>query len=92
MRFLAFYVFIINIISMVITVYDKLAARNRLRRIRERTLFILSAVGGAVGIYVTMLLIRHKTLHKKFMIGLPLIITLHVILFAAAAFYGALPV
>jgi uncharacterized membrane protein YsdA (DUF1294 family) len=44
--------------------------------VRERTLFILSALGGCVAMYLTMLFIRHKTMHKRFMIGLPLIIVL----------------
>ena len=34
--------------------------------------------GGATGMYVTMQLIRHKTKHKKFMIGLPIFIVLHI--------------
>lgn len=33
--------------------------------------------------YITMKAIRHKTLHKKFMIGLPLLILLHGVLAAA---------
>ena len=30
--------------------------------------------------YLTMRIIRHKTLHKKFMIGIPLIILLQIVL------------
>lgn len=40
----------------------------------EKTLFAFSIAGGALGMYVTMQLIRHKTQHKRFMVGLPLII------------------
>lgn len=53
---------------------DKSLARNRSRRISEKALFTVSAIGGAAAMYITMLFIRHKTKHKRFMIGLPLII------------------
>ena len=46
-------------------------------------LFVLAALilfGGAFAEYCAMRIIRHKTLHKKFMIGLPLIILLHLAL------------
>ena len=35
---------------------------------------LLSALGGSVAMFVTMLMIRHKTRHSKFMIGIPIII------------------
>ncbi|MBQ8794271.1 MAG: DUF1294 domain-containing protein, partial [Clostridia bacterium] len=39
----------------------------------------ISAIGGALGMYITMLIIRHKTKHKTFMIGLPFLILVHVV-------------
>lgn len=61
---------------------QKAAQRHR-RRVPEATLLLLAALGGGVCMYITMKAIRHKTLHKKFMIGLPLLILLHGVLAAA---------
>lgn len=59
------------------TVYDKHAAKHKKRRVRERTLLTVGFLGAALPMLLTMLAIRHKTLHKKFMWGLPAIILLH---------------
>lgn len=53
------------------TVYDKYVARHKKRRVPERTLLLVAACGGALPMFIVMQLIRHKTRHKKFMIGLP---------------------
>ncbi len=74
----ALYLCFISFIAVVITVSDKVRAKKGKRRIRERTLFLISFLGGAAFMYVTMLLIRHKTLHLKFMLGLPVIIAFQV--------------
>ena len=66
----------VTILSILITVYDKNAARRGKWRIPEATLLILAALGGSVGMYITMRLIHHKTRKKKFMVGIPLIFLL----------------
>ena len=71
------YIAIISIISVIVTVYDKTAAKvAKKHRTRESTLLLLSLLGGSVAMLVTMLLIRHKTKHPKFMIGIPAIIVI----------------
>lgn len=55
-------------------VWDKLAAIRHARRIPERTLLLIGALGGAAAMLPTMLLIRHKTRHPRFMVGLPLML------------------
>ena len=70
------YLALISFITIVTTCLDKLFAKKDMRRISEKTLILLAAFGGSFAEYVTMRLIRHKTLHRKFMIGLPLIIVL----------------
>ena len=69
------YVAIISIISIVVCIYDKkISKTNRVElRTPEKTLLLLSALGGSVAMFVTMLIIRHKTKHVKFMLGIPLI-------------------
>ena len=87
-KILLIYWAIISLISIVVCIYDKVAAKaNPKGRVREATLFILSALGGGVAMFVTMLIIRHKTKHKSFMIGIPLIILLHLVLVGLALFF-----
>ncbi len=61
------------------TVTDKKAAEKGKQRISENALILTALLGGSASMYYTMKTIRHKTLHKKFMIGLPLITVLHII-------------
>ncbi len=70
------YFILINIISAIVTIYDKRAAVKHKWRVRESTLLFLSLLGGSIGMYITMLLIRHKTRHIKFMLLIPLIFIL----------------
>ena len=78
MYYLVLYLILINLIAIVITAYDKLAAAGHRRRISERTLMLISALGGAPAMYLTMLVIRHKTRKPLFMIGIPLIFLLEL--------------
>ena len=56
---------------------DQRRAMKKKWRIPEATLLFWAAIGGSVAMYLTMLLIRHKTKHVKFMLGIPVIIALH---------------
>ncbi len=53
-------------------------------RVPEKTLLIISALGGSVAMLLTMLKIRHKTKHMKFMIGIPVIIAMQIAAVIAA--------
>ena len=90
---LAVYVAIISVCSVIACFYDKkISKRNDVRlRIPEKSLFIWSAVGGSLAMYVTMQLIRHKTKHVSFMVGIPVIFILQVALIVALAYFGILP-
>ena len=89
-KVLLIYWAVISLISIIVCIYDKYAAKSKPKsRVRESTLFILSALGGGIAMFITMLIIRHKTKHKSFMIGIPLIILLHIVLAALAfIFFG----
>ena len=83
MIYLYIYLAAISLISIIVCCYDKIAAKhNPKHRTREATLLLLSALGGSVAMFATMQLIRHKTKHVKFMLGIPVIIILQ----ACAAF------
>ena len=81
-KILIVYFAIISIISFFVCVYDKrISKKNRVElRIPEKVLLILSAIGGSVAMFITMLLIRHKTKHVKFMLGIPIIMILQAAL------------
>ncbi len=76
-----YYFFVINIVALILTVVDKHNARVGKWRVKENTLLLYAILGGSVTMYLTMRIIRHKTLHNKFMLGLPLIIALQIIVF-----------
>ena len=74
------YLIFISSLAFVVTVYDKIASKKLAKyRTRERSLLLISALGGSVVMLITMLIIRHKTKHLKFMIGIPVIILLHAL-------------
>ncbi len=74
---LSVYLAVISIVSVIVTIYDKIASKAaKKHRTREVTLLILSLAGGSVAMLITMFIIRHKTKHLKFMIGIPIIIAL----------------
>ncbi len=68
-------------LAIVLTLYDKAIAGGRRRRVPEQALFLLALLGGSLVMYITMLLIRHKTKHKRFMLGLPLIMAVQIALY-----------
>lgn len=81
---LIIYAVIISVISVIVCIYDKAAAKVAKRhRTREASLLGLSALGGSVAMLITMLIIRHKTKHLKFMVGIPVIIVLQIALIVA---------
>lgn len=87
-NFLILYLMIINLISIIITIFDKHRAIKRKYRVKESTLLIFSVLGGSIGMFITMQVIRHKTRHIKFMLGIPLIIILQIILAITVYIYA----
>lgn len=73
---------LINLAAAVVCAYDKQKATWGGRRVSENMLMLLALIGGAAGMYITMLRIKHKTRHAKFMLGLPVIIIVHLALIA----------
>lgn len=87
------YIAVVSLCSIVVCIYDKkISKRNNVKlRIPEKSLFIWSAVGGSVAMYITMHLIRHKTKHVSFMVGIPVIMILQAALIFALCHFGILP-
>ena len=74
---LLFWIILMNIVAIILMKKDKRYAKEDKRRIRESTLLIVAFAGGAVGMYYAMYKYKHKTLHKKFTISIPVFIVLH---------------
>ncbi len=70
------YLAAVSLLSVIAAVADKIKARRGERRVPENTLMLLAALGGSAAMLVTMLLIRHKTRHIQFMLGIPIIMIL----------------
>ncbi len=67
------YFFAINTVGLLLMYLDKRRARLRRRRVRERILLSVAAVGGAFGVYIGMRWRRHKRAKPAFRLGLPLL-------------------
>ncbi len=88
-RVLPGWLILISLISVIVTVADKVKAKSGSQRVPEATLMLLSVLGGSFAMLVTMLIIRHKTKHPKFMVGIPVIILLQVV--AGCAIFAFTP-
>ena len=90
-KLLLLYLGVINLVTFILFGIDKYAAIKGKWRVKEFTLLLLSLLGGSISMFLTMLVIRHKTRKAKFMIGIPVIIILQIIIFIAVrtALYGA---
>ena len=74
----------ISVVTFAVTVYDKWASKHRKKnRTPERTLWLLAILGGSGAMWLTMLMIRHKTKHRSFMMGLPVVIFAQIALIFA---------
>jgi len=74
------YLLFLNVVAMAAMAHDKWRALRHARRIPERYLLGLALAGGSLGGWAGMYLFRHKTHSPKFYWGMPVIITLQVIL------------
>jgi uncharacterized membrane protein YsdA (DUF1294 family) len=78
-NFIVIALLIFNIFGFILVSLDKYKAKNRLWRIPERSFFILSILGGGIGIYIGLFLFNHKTRHWYFMVIIPLIILAQIV-------------
>lgn len=81
MIYFLFYLGIINIIIFLVYGIDKLKAKKGKWRVPEATLLLLAVIGGSIGAWLGIKVWHHKTMHKKFKYGIPIILALQVGLF-----------
>ncbi|NEX02004.1 Uncharacterized membrane protein YsdA, DUF1294 family [Pseudobutyrivibrio sp. NOR37] len=74
------YLVMMNALGLAVMGLDKKKAISNQWRIPEKTLFLVSAIGGSIGTLLGMYLFRHKTKHWYFVIGMPFILAIHLVL------------
>ena len=74
------YLLAVNIATFFLYGIDKYKAKNGRWRISEATLLTMTAIGGSIGAWTGMRLWHHKTMHKKFKHGIPVIMIMQVCL------------
>ena len=74
------YLLAVNTTSFLLYGIDKYKAKNGRWRISEATLLMMAVIGGSIGAWVGMRLWHHKTMHKKFKYGIPVIMIMQVCL------------
>lgn len=87
MRYLMYYLIIINIAAWIMYGLDKWKAKSGAWRIPERTLLLTALAGGSVGALAGMLLFHHKTRKPKFMIGVPVMFAVHCVIVGVIVHY-----
>ena len=80
MKYILWYLLIINAASFILMLSDKRRAKKNRWRIRESTLILSAVLGGSVGALAGMYTFRHKTKHIKFTAGIPAILIAQVLL------------
>ena len=80
MKYLLLYLLLINALGFALMLIDKWKAKHNRWRIPEATLMGVAALGGSVGSLIGMYLVRHKTQHPKFTVGIPVILVIQIIL------------
>jgi uncharacterized membrane protein YsdA (DUF1294 family) len=89
---LAIWLILINLVTFFVFGVDKLKAKRKvnhesIRRVPEKTLFLLAAIGGSIGALLGMKVWHHKTLHKSFRFGIPAILILQILIPAGLYLY-----
>lgn len=74
------YFITVNVLGFVLFGIDKWKAKHDKWRISEATLLSLTVIGGSIGTWVGMKVWHHKTMHKKFKYGIPLVMVLQLAL------------
>ena len=75
------YLAVINVVTFFMYGIDKWKAKKSKWRIRETALLGLAVLGGSIGAWLGMKAWHHKTLHRKFRYGVPLILVVQITLF-----------
>lgn len=81
------YLLLMNLAGMLSMGIDKQKAKKGAWRIPERTLFLIALLGGSLGSILGMQVFRHKTRHRQFVIGMPIIAVLQISLLVVLQYH-----
>lgn len=81
------YLLIVNAAGFLSMLVDKFKAKKNAWRIPEANLMVIALLGGSIGSLLGMYTVRHKTKHKKFTIGIPLILAVQIVLVISYYFF-----
>ena len=73
-KIVVIYLLVLNLAGLAVMGIDKYKAVHHAWRIPEKTLFLVSILGGCAGTWIGMYLFHHKTRHWYFVVGMPLIL------------------
>lgn len=74
MEFIIIYLVLINSLGLLFFKIDKQRALRNKWRISERSLWLVAYLGGALGSWIGMKRYQHKTRHRTFKYGLPILL------------------
>ena len=80
MKYIVIYLLSVNLITFLVYGLDKWKAKRDKWRVPEKTLILLAVIGGTIGALLGMQVLRHKTKHIKFTVGIPVILVAQLVL------------
>ncbi len=80
MKFIFWYLIAINVFTFLVMLIDKIQASQHARRVRERTLYILTFLGGSPAMLLSMRTLRHKNRKLSFQLVVWCLLLLQVVL------------
>ena len=80
MKLFLIYLAVVNLAAFALMGVDKRRAERGAWRIPERTLFLPAILGGSPGAILGMQVFRHKTRHRQFAVGIPLILLVQLVI------------
>ena len=84
------YLLTVNAAAFLMMFLDKRFAVHGQWRIPEKTLFLLAVLGGSLGGFIAMLLFHHKTRHRSFAVGFPLLLVVQAVALILLIHFGYL--
>lgn len=81
MKLFIYYLILMNIFSFAVFWIDKEKAKKRKWRVSEKNLFLLAILLGSPGCILGMHILRHKTKHPRFYLGMPVILIFQIVIF-----------
>lgn len=81
------YFAVMNVVTFLLYGVDKWKAKRDRWRVSEAALIWMAVFGGSVGAWLGMKAWHHKTQHKKFKYGLPLILMAQIALVVLGWYY-----